>query len=196
MTRLHASDYQIGAETTTTDGKHGTVGALVVDPHTRTVTHLAVTPPHQRHGARLVPVAMATVEPTGAVKLAYSDKHLGELDQLEELDIVDIGSTRLYVAGGRGTPINGVEHVSAWTDHPPKGEAALRTGTPVQVGDDNVGHVAGLMAAGDDHITAVLVASGHLWSRRTIAVPVDALMRVDSTGVTIADTWGTADRTS
>jgi hypothetical protein len=196
MTRLHDSDYQIGARTTTTDGKHGTVGALIVDPDTRTVTHLAVTPPHQRHGARLVPVAMATAEPTGDVKLAYSDTHLRQLDRLEELDIVDIGSTRLSGAGGRGTSIDGVERVSVWTDCLPDGETALRVGTPVQVGDDTIGHLDGLIAGFDDRITAVLVASGHLWSRRTIAVPVDALTRVDSTSVMIARTWGIAHATS
>ncbi|MEY2453340.1 MAG: hypothetical protein QOD92_2914 [Acidimicrobiaceae bacterium] len=196
MSRIHASGYEIGAATTTTDGKHGVVCALVVDPHTRAVTHLAVTPPHQRHGARLVPVAMANVEPTGDVRLAYDDVGLSHLDQLDELDVVNIGSSRLYGAGGWGTPINGVEHVSVWVDCPPDGEAALRVGTPVQVGDDTVGHVAGLVAGFDDHITAVLVASGHLWSHRTVAVPVDAVTGVGSAGVTIAATWGLAPSAS
>jgi hypothetical protein len=131
MTRAHASGYRIGAATTTVDGTRGIVCALVVDPHTRTVTHLAVSPPHQHHRARLVPVAMASVQPTGEVRLAYDDETLAHLGELEELDVIDV----------------------------------------------------------DDHITAVLVASGHLWSRRTIVVPAGALMLVDSAGVTVADSW-------
>jgi hypothetical protein len=196
MTRAHASGYRIGAATTTTDGKRGIVCALVVDPHTRTVTHLAVSPPHQHHRARLVPVAMASVQPTGDVRLAYDDETLAHLGELEELDVIDVGSSRPYGAGGLGAPINEIEHLSVWADHPPEGEASLRVGTPVRVGTDTIGHVDGLMAGLDDHITAVLVASGHLWSHRTIVVPVGALMRVDSTGVTIADTWEHSQRAS
>jgi hypothetical protein len=196
VTRTHASGYRIGAATTTTDGTRGTVRALVVDPHTRTVTHLAVSLPHQEHHARLVPIAMASAEPTGDVNLAYDMQRFRGLAELEELDVVDIGSARLYAGEGRGGSIDGVEHMSVWTDCPPDGETALRVGTPVLVGDDTVGHVDGLIAGLDDHITAVLVASGHLWSRRTIAVPVDALTGVDSTGVSVAATWGLGRRAS
>ena len=194
MARTHASGYCIGAAATTIDGNRGTVCALVVDPRMRTVTYVAVAPPHQHHRARLVPVAMASAEPTGDVKLAYSYERLSQLDQLEELDVIDIRAPRLYGAGFWSNSINGVEQLSVWTDRPPEGEAALRGGTPVHVGDDTVGHVEGLMTGLDDRITAVLVASGHLWRRRTTAVPVDALTRVDSTGITIAATWGHEQR--
>jgi uncharacterized protein YrrD len=195
MTRIHASGYRIGAPTTTADGKRGTVSALVVDPQTRSVTHLAVNPSHQRHRARLVPIAMVSAEPTGEVMLAYSDEQLRHLDQLDELDVIEIGA-RPYGTGDWDNSTNPIEHLFVWTDRPPDGEASLRLGTRVRVGDETVGHVDGLIAGFDDHITAVLVATGHLWSHRTIAVPVDALMRVDSTGVTIADTWGLAPRAS
>jgi sporulation protein YlmC with PRC-barrel domain len=189
MTLTHSSGYRIGAATTTTDGKPGTVRALVVDPGTRNLTHLAVDPSHHHHQARLVPVAMASAEPTGEVRLAYSLEAFSRLDELEELDVIDIGSSRLYGVGGGGNSINGIEHVSVWNDCPPEGEAALRLGTPVQVGDDTVGHVDGLIVGRDEHIAAVLVTSGHLWSRRTIAVPVDAVTQVEAGRVTIAGTW-------
>jgi hypothetical protein len=187
MSMTHSSGYRIGAATTTTDGEPGTVCALVVDPRTRTVTHLGVDPEHEHHQARLVPIAMATAEPTGDVRLAYSFAAFSRLDELEELDVVDIGSSRLV--GAWGNSIDGVEHVSVWNDRPPEGEAALRLATPVHVGDDTLGHVCGLIVGPDEHITAVLVAGGHLWSRRTIAVPVDAVTQVEPDSVTIADSW-------
>src|SRR5436190_14795542 len=165
MTRTHASGYRIGAATRTSDGKRGTVCALVVDPHTRAVTRLAVNPPHQHHRARLVPVAMTTAEPTGEVRLAYDYDSVSHLDQLDELDV---GSSRTYGTRGSDDSIDRVEHVSVWIDRPPDGEAALRVRTPVRVGGDTIGYVEGLITGFDDHITALLVASGHPWARRTI----------------------------
>jgi hypothetical protein len=133
---------------------------------------------------------MATAEPSGDVQLAYSYERFCRLDELDELDVVDIGSSWRCGAGRLRNSINDVEQGWAWTDRKPDDEAALRSGTPVRVGGAIVGHVDGLIAGFDEHITAVLVACGHFWSRRTIAVPVDALTSVDSTGVTIADRWG------
>jgi hypothetical protein len=132
---------------------------------------------------------MATAEPTGEVLLAYSLAAFSRLDELEEADVIDIGSSPLYGIGGWSNSIGGVEYVSVWNDRPPEGEAALRLGTPVEVGDETVGHVDGLIVGPDEHVTAVLVVSGHLWSRRTIAVPVDAVTQVESGRVTIADRW-------
>jgi uncharacterized protein YrrD len=192
MTITHSSGFRIGAAVSTVDGQSGTVCALVVEPRTRVVTHLAVDPAHKHHRARLVPVAMASAEPTGDVHLAYDNANFSRLDELEELDVIDIGSSRLYGISGWGNPINGVEHLSVWSDHPPSGEASLRAGTPVQAGDESVGHVDGLIVGPDDHVAAVLVASGHLWTRRTIAVPVDAVTQIGSGGITIADTWDDA----
>ena len=64
MTLTHSSGFRIGAAATTTDGQLGTVCALVIDPRSRVVTHLAVDPIHKHHRARLVPIAMASAEPT------------------------------------------------------------------------------------------------------------------------------------
>jgi hypothetical protein len=100
------------------------------------------------------------------------------------------GAPRLYGIGGWGTPINGFEPLALWRDHPPRGESSLRAGTPVLVGNDTVGHLDGLIVGPDDQVTAVLVASGHPWSRRTMGIPVDAVVRIDGGGIIIADTWG------
>jgi hypothetical protein len=132
---------------------------------------------------------MASAEPTGDVHLAYDDTHFKRLDELEELDVIDIGSSRLSGVGGWGSPINGIEHLTVWSDHPPRAEASLRAGTPVQAGDETVGHVDGLIVGPDDRVTAVLVVSGHPWSRRTIAVPVDAVTKFGTGSITILDTW-------
>lgn len=196
----HPSGYRIGAATVTADGAQGTVSSLVVDPATRRVTHLAVEPEHRHHQSKLVPIAMATAEPGGDVRIGYDRDGFDRLDQLEQLDIIDVGPSEPYglygpysydgfggVGGGR---------LALWTDRQPDGEAALRHDTPVCVGGDTVGHVDGLLTGADGRIVAVLVTSGHVWSRRTVAIPVDAVTAVSADGLTIADRWDHVRRTS
>jgi hypothetical protein len=198
----HPSGYRVGAATVTTDGKPGTVCALVVDPATRTVTHLAVEPKHRHHRARLVPTGMATAEPGGDVRLACDLDGFDQLGGCEQLDIVELGPHEAcglygpYAYDGFGGGAGGMQQRAVWTDQPPDGEAALRHGTPVQAGDNTVGHLDGLLAGADGRITAVLVASGHLWSRRTVAVPVEAVTGVGADGLKIADTWDQLRRRS
>jgi hypothetical protein len=181
----------LGASTVTTDGHRGFVAALVLDPHTRTVTHLAVTPPHQRHQARLVPTAIATAEPTGDVRLACDHHGFEALEPLEHFDVVDAGPFEAYGPYGFGEAeiMGATGLLTVWTDRLPDGEAALRRGTPVRAGDATIGHIDGLLVDAENRVTAVLVAAGRVWSHRTIAVPVDAVERVDTGGLTITATW-------
>lgn len=191
----HPSGYCIGATTTTTDGQPGTVCALVVDPATRTVTHVGVEPRHRRHRARLVPTEMATAEPGGDVRIACQRDDFDRLAALEQLEIIDIGRYepygpyRPYGFDGVGEVASGLHRLAVWMDRPPDGEVALRHGTAVRTTVETVGHVGGLLVGADGRITAVLAASGQLWARRTIAVPIDAVTGVDAGGLTIAGTW-------
>jgi sporulation protein YlmC with PRC-barrel domain len=191
----HPSGYRVGAATVTTDGELGTVCALVVDPATRTITHLAVEPRHRHHQARLVPTEMATAEPGGDVRIACDRDGFDQLDELEHYDIVDLGPYDphgLYGPDdfdGVGGVTGGMQQLGMWTDRPPQGEAALRHRTPVQAGEHTVGYVDGLLAGADGRITAVMVASGHLWAHRTVAVPVEAVTGVGARGLTIAGSW-------
>ena len=198
----HSSGYRVGAATVTTDGEPGTLCALVVDPATRTVTHLAVEPRHRHHRARLVPTAIATAEPAGDVRIACDGEGFERLDEFEQLDVIDLGPYEPYglygpyVYDGIGGVAGGLHQLAMWTDRAPDGEAALRHGTAVYVGDDAVGHVDGLLAGPDGRITAVLVVSGHLWARRTVAVPVDAVTEIGAYGLTIAGSWDQLRRRS
>jgi hypothetical protein len=188
----HPSGYRIGATTATTDGEAGTVGALVVDPRTRAVTHLAVDPKHRHHRARLVPIEMATAEPGGDVRIACDGMGFEQLPELEHLDVIDArlyGDYDFYGYDGLGLGAGWSHIVALWTDQPPEGEAALRRETAVDIGVERVGHVEGLLTGPDGTITAVLVGTGHAWKRRTIAVPVDAVTGVDAGRIAIAGRW-------
>ncbi|HEY3956196.1 MAG TPA: PRC-barrel domain-containing protein [Streptosporangiaceae bacterium] len=65
-------------------------------------------------------------------------------------------------------------------DKVPLGEVAIRRGEHVHATDGEIGRVQGLVIdTSDQHVTHVLLAEGHLWGRKEVAIPVSAVARVD-----------------
>ncbi len=55
----------------------------------------------------------------------------------------------------------------------------IRRGANVEATDGNVGQVQGLVVDPQDHgVTHVLLQEGHLWGRKTVAVPIDVVAHV------------------
>jgi sporulation protein YlmC with PRC-barrel domain len=64
-------------------------------------------------------------------------------------------------------------------DKVPLGEVAIRRGEPVHATDGEIGRVQGLVIdTSDQHVTHVLLAEGHLWGRKEVAIPISAVTRV------------------
>lgn len=169
---------------------------VVIDPLTRTVSHLVVQPEHRSGLARLIPIADLE-----------ADEKKGCLRCSAELDTYPLVEDRQFVR--MSTPIAveddwavGIEHVSALpyysadfgefesltnygdeedpevgiTFHRiPKGEVELRRSSEVVSADEKaLGRLDGFVVA-DDHITHVVLERGHLWGRHEVAIPVSAV---------------------
>jgi hypothetical protein len=62
------------------------------------------------------------------------------------------------------------------TDRVPRGEVEVRRGDQVHATDGAIGHIQGLVIdPSDHHVTHVLLDEGHLWGKRTIAIPINAV---------------------
>jgi sporulation protein YlmC with PRC-barrel domain len=73
----------------------------------------------------------------------------------------------------------GVSHVVTY-DRVPLGEVEVRRGEPVHATDGAIGRVHGLVIdPADNHVTHFLLAEGHLWGKRQIAIPISAVTSVD-----------------
>ena len=57
-------------------------------------------------------------------------------------------------------------------DRVPAGEVQLCRNEKLHAADGDIGHIKGLMAAPDHHVTHILLTEGHLWSRKEVAVPI------------------------
>ena len=184
----------IGAKVTCADGPCGSVSRVVVDPIAKSMTHLVVEPTHRLGLGRLVPVELAT-ETGDEIALACT---IAEFEQLDSAEATQ------FVPGTRGYASYGPEQILSWPYYPlgesvtplddagkfsetvtydtvPPGEVAVRRGAPVHATDGAIGHVQGLaIDPASGKVTHVLLAEGHLWGRKQVAIPISSVSDMKS----------------
>jgi sporulation protein YlmC with PRC-barrel domain len=200
---------ELGSPVNCTDGPFGELADIVVDPTKRTVTHLVVEP-HQDHGqARLAPIDLATVqdgEPP-IVTLRCSTEEAGRLELVQEYAYLRIGEVpdkdpkwdigvesvlaHPYYGGGASigyetVPPDYDPHVAMTYDRIPKGKVEIRRASEVTSADGHhLGRVDGFLVADDDAITHFVLERGHLWGRREVTIPMNAVAHVHTDAVTL-----------
>ncbi len=66
-------------------------------------------------------------------------------------------------------------------DRVPVGEVEVRRGQQVHATDGPIGSVHGLVVdPTDHHVTHVLLAEGHLWGKKDVAIPISAVVGVEA----------------
>ena len=176
------TELTIGAQARCSDGPGGEVIRIVIDPATRTVTHLAIEPKHYYALARLVPLDLVdTTSPTGGeIRLRCTVAEFGHLDAAQEIQTVeDIGPGYLGPVDVASPVAESASMEVIVEDLVPLGETELRRGEHVHAIDGEVGQVQGVIIdRGDHRVTHVLLKEGHLWGRKEVAIPVSAVTDV------------------
>jgi hypothetical protein len=185
----HPAVLEIGTRVLATDGECGELIRVIIDPVRRRLTHLVVAPRRHARLGRLVAVDL--VEADGdPIRLRCDRAQFAPLEAAEELQFLPslagnwgygAGDALIwpyygigYGPGGMGAP------VPVLTDQVPTGEIQVRRGDAVHAQDGHVGSVQGLIIdPASSQVTHVLLAEGHLWGQRQVAVPIDATSRVD-----------------
>jgi hypothetical protein len=186
---MAGEQFTIGARASCTDGHCGEVRRLIVDPATETVTHLVIQPGHRQEAGRLVPVHL--VETTdGEIRLRCTRADFDKLDHAAERDMVAgpespqefAGPESLQMVGRYGRMTAGASrHATVLEDVIPVGEKEVGPGDQVHAVDGEIGQVQGfLVNPGDGRVTHVLLQEGHLWGRKTVAIPISAVTGVDA----------------
>jgi len=172
------TEFAIGATASCPDGSCGEVSRMILDPATRSVTHLVIEPKHRREPGRLVPLDLVDTT-TGEIRLRCTLAEFDKLDPAEENELVE-GSGSMGV-GGMATPM-GIPHAARTVleDVVPLGETEVGRGEHVHALDGEIGQVEGfLVDPGDHRVTHVLLQEGHLWGRKEVAIPVSAVTGVE-----------------
>jgi hypothetical protein len=185
------TDIPIKAEVRCDDGVAGTSEAVIVDPLKRAITHLVLREHRFPHTERLVPVDLVAWTTEDEVHLRCSTVEAAKLDRFVEGRFVEVPQGEPYpIAVGAAIPYLWPfayprEKVLVTHQRIPQDELAVRRSYEVDATDGRVGRVeAFLVDRDDDHITHVVVRSGHL-ARREFAVPVSDVAEIAEDRVTL-----------
>lgn len=186
----------IGAAVELADGATATLVAVVVEPVSRQLTHLAVEPAHRHQPARLVPIGLLTATADGGAGIALGEQGLRTLERFNLVEYVPIGEA---VDVGDGFQV-AREHVSAkpyWlaefvtgalaptdvqvnVERVPTGECEIRRHSyAVDHFGQTVGYVEGLLVDGTA-VTSVLVRTDAPGRKHLVAVPIGVVERVSN----------------
>ena len=174
------TEFAMGAKTSCVDGPGGKVSRVIIDPATKTVTHLVIEPKHRLGAGRLVPLDLVDTT-AGDIRLRCTVEEFGRLEAAEETELIDdvaggLGLGGMYPSMGIGSPVQAVVQ-----DVVPLGETDVDRGEPVHALDGEIGRVQGfLVDPGDHRVTHVLLQEGHLWGRKEVAIPVSAVTKVEN----------------
>src|SRR5689334_24621893 len=195
------TEFTLGARASCSDGFCGEVIRTILDPDTRTVTHLVIEPKHRQMDGRLVPLDL--VDATGGeIRLQCS---LAEFEQLEPAEEVDLAEGMDYGGGyGQAEAVQGYGNVGGMgvggstsgmgigmglghrtpvvVSHAvPLGETEMGPHDSVLAVDGEIGRVEGFAVDPVHHeVTHILLKEGHLWGRKEVAIPVSAVVSLDA----------------
>jgi sporulation protein YlmC with PRC-barrel domain len=174
------TEFAMGAEASCSDGPVGKVVRVIVDQGSETVTHLVVEPRFRLSAARLVPVDLVDATDDG-IRLRCTVEEFGALEAAEKTELVDGLAGGLGLAG-LGGPLGASTPVPVMVqDVVPRGEEGIERGEPVHALDGEIGRVEGVRVdPGDHRVTHVLLAEGHLWGRKDVAIPASAVTKVEN----------------
>ena len=167
----------IGASASCTDGPAGHVVRVVVNPVGLTVTHLVIGPKHAHghHIHRLVPVDLTEITTEG-IRLSCTKAEFDKLDPAEETHFEEVWEHPAYEPDQVWCRRRTVTY-----DSVPVGEVQVRRGEHVHATDGDIGQVEGLVIDPDNHqVTHILLQEGHLWGRKEVAIPIEAVTRVEA----------------
>jgi hypothetical protein len=195
---------QLGRRVECSDGAVGRLADVVVEPKQRRLTHLVVEEPEGR--ARLVPAHLLREIRTRdlSILLACTRAEVLACESIrsfvyagiygfprgDERSDVGVEETILVPSFGPGelTGYSGdiEEGYGVTYDRIPTGSAELRDASPVASGDGHdVGHVDGLLLAGEQ-VTHVVLQTGSHFGTRPLAIPIDAVESIETDRVTLS----------
>jgi hypothetical protein len=193
----------LGSTVRCSDGADRELADIVVDAPGRRVTHLVVQPKHHHEEARLVPLELAGEDDQGGVSLFCTAETLEGLEPVREYAYLpagqqpeksaqwDVGVEDVLVVPSV-EPLDMAEpeldpNVNLMYDRVPKGEVELRLTSSVYSADEHrVGSVNGVVVGEDGVIAVLTLQRGHLWWRREVSVPADAIAKLENDVATLA----------
>ena len=192
----------------------GEFADVVIDPTRQRVTHLVVDLHDAHRVERLVPVELAYPDETSAalvlgctiielLRLAPVEEFLylradgiRLRDPTWELAVPSVLAHPYYEDFPRFDPfLDFGPRATTTYERIPKDEIEIRRASAVFSSDGHrLGRVDGLLVDRDDHLTHVVLERGHLYGRREVTVPINAVAWVAADAVALDLSWDEVGR--
>jgi sporulation protein YlmC with PRC-barrel domain len=201
---------ELGKSIRCADGATVELGDVVIESSSSRVTHLVIRPTEDTEDARLVPISLAgPAEKEGGteISLSCSAADLERFDPVHQVDVLsagerpeedpnwdigveDIVAAPNYSPTAFGDPVGTIDSdVTIAYDRVPKGEIELRHASAVYSADGHhLGSVEGVVVDEGDRLTQLLLERGHLWWKREVAIPAEAIAKFESDILTLGVT--------
>jgi sporulation protein YlmC with PRC-barrel domain len=195
---------ELGTPVRCTDAELGELADVVIDPLSKQITHVVVRSTHGKIApSRLIPIDLVDRDAERDICLTCTAGEASKCDPVQDFAYVrldempvddpkwDVGIERAlalpyYQTDDPSFAYPYDDHVGVTYDRVPKGEVEVRRSSVVSTSDDEaVGHVDGFLVDDDDHITHIVLARGHLWKKREVTIPMNAIDKVETDLVTL-----------
>lgn len=177
-------DIPIDASVQCTDGPGGRSICVILNPHSRRVTHIVVRQEGFPYAERLVPVDLVAETSPDQLQLACSRRELEGLPPFIEAEFVPgefpyetygLGEYHVWPYSLPDEEVVMIEH-----EQVPPGELAVRRGSHVRATDGDVGQVDEFLVDRESgHITHLVLREGHLWGKKDVIIPVSKIERIE-----------------
>jgi len=184
------SSIPIGAKIICTDGSGGRLTAVIADPVSHSLTHVAVVEKSMLHGEeRLVPIDRVTKTTRDTVYLNCTANDILQMEPFTRTHYLEIDQgpdgyaySPPYMTtypDGMMTPTPGYLTVQDYLV--PTGEVAIHRGMTVEATDGLAGQVGELlMDPQSGQITHFLLMKGHGWGKKEVAIQVSFIDRIET----------------
>jgi len=199
---------ELGTSIRCADGAMRDLVDVVIDPGSNRVTHVVIRPAQHADDARLVPLSLAVcAEKDGEceISLNCSAADVERFDPVHEYEVLHTGERRSedpkWDVGVKDIVVSPNYAPSAFGDYAgaldsdatisydrvPTGEIELRHASSVYSADGHqLGSVDGVVVDDADRLTHLLLERGHLWWKRKVALPTEAISKFESDTLTLS----------
>jgi sporulation protein YlmC with PRC-barrel domain len=186
-------DIPIDVEVLCTDGPGGHSSAIVLNPVTKEVTHLAVRTKGFLSDEYLVPVELIAESTPERISLSCSRAELAQCPPFEKTVFIgaegaeqganDVGFTLTasYASMPGGEYAGPMIPPTLQEEQLPEGELSIHPGASVEATDGHVGQVHEFVInPANDRVTHLVLREGHLWGKKDVTIPLDQIDRIEA----------------
>jgi uncharacterized membrane protein/sporulation protein YlmC with PRC-barrel domain len=183
------SSAAIGSKVTCTNGSAGRVTALVVDPGSQSLTHIAVVEESLTHGEeRLVPISLVVQSTREEIKLSCTTDDVLKMEPFTRTRFLEetygeegYAYTRPYmVTYDSMTMTPDMGYVTVQDRLVPQGSVAVQRGMMVEALDGYVGQVGELLIdPKSGQVTHFLLMKGHGAGKKEVAIQLSSIDRME-----------------